>query len=102
MQTFLVSLGAVALAEIGDKTQLLSLLLAARYQRPWPLVAGILLATVLNHTLAAWLGAEAAARLPHTLLVWLLAASFAAVALWARKPDATDDDAPAVAAGGGA
>ena len=57
MQTLLVSTAAVAIAEIGDKTQLLALVLAARFQRPWPVIAGILAATVLNHAAAAWIGA---------------------------------------------
>jgi len=59
--TAMISTGTVAIAEIGDKTQLLALLLAARFRKPWPIVAGILVATLLNHALAAWLGARGAA-----------------------------------------
>lgn len=88
----LVSTGAVALAEIGDKTQLLALLLAARFRRPWPIVGGILLATLLNHALAAWLGQLAAHWLTPGVLRWVVAASFVGIALWTLKPDALDDD----------
>ena len=88
----LVSAGAVAVAEIGDKTQLLALLLAARFRKPWPIVAGILLATLLNHALAAWFGAWAAQWLTPGALRWIVAGSFAAVALWTLKPDKVDDD----------
>jgi Ca2+/H+ antiporter, TMEM165/GDT1 family len=89
----LVSTGVVALAEIGDKTQLLALLLAARYRRPWAIAAGILLATLLNHALAGWLGATAAQWLPDRAMRWLVAGSFLAVALWALRPDAIDPGA---------
>ena len=92
MEAFLVSTTAVAVAEIGDKTQLLSLLLAARYRRFWPLAWGILVATVLNHALAAWLGALVAAWLPPEVLRWGVALSFLAVAAWTLKPDTLDDD----------
>ena len=87
----LVSTGVVALAEIGDKTQLLALMLAARFRRPGAIIAGILIATLLNHALAAWLGAWVAAWLQPDVLKWLVAASFAAVALWSLKPDTLDD-----------
>src|SRR6187549_1405006 len=102
MQTLLVSLVAVAIAEIGDKTQLLSLLLAARYRRPWPIAAGILVATLANHALAAWLGAEVSARLPHEALVWIVALSFAVVGLWALRPDSIEPDAAERQGGRGA
>lgn len=91
--TALLSTGTVALAEIGDKTQLLALLLAARFRKPWPIIAGIAVATVLNHALAGWLGALVAQGLRPEVLRWLVAASFAAVALWALKPDTLDDGA---------
>ena len=91
MAAALVSTGVVALAEIGDKTQLLALLLAARFRRPGAIIAGILIATLLNHALAAWLGAWVAAWLQPDVLKWLVAASFAAVALWSLKPDTLDD-----------
>jgi putative Ca2+/H+ antiporter (TMEM165/GDT1 family) len=93
MEALLVSTTAVTIAEIGDKTQLLSLLLAARYRRFWPIAWGILIATLLNHALAAWLGARAAQWLAPTTLRWLVAASFLGVAAWALKPDRIDDDA---------
>ena len=89
---FLVSTGTVALAEVGDKTQLLALMLAARFRRPWPIVGGILLATILNHALAGWLGALAASWLTPQVLRWIVAASFIAIALWTLKPDTLDDD----------
>jgi putative Ca2+/H+ antiporter (TMEM165/GDT1 family) len=88
----LVATGAVALAEIGDKTQLLALLLAARFRKPWPIVAGILLATLLNHALAAWMGRLAASWLTAQALRWIVAASFIGIALWTLKPDSLDDD----------
>ena len=94
-----VSTGAVALAEIGDKTQLLALLLAARFRRPWPIIAGILLATLLNHALAGWLGALAAHWLTPQVLRWSVAASFIAIALWTLRPDRLDTDAPLPARG---
>ena len=92
MEPFLVSTGVVAIGEIGDKTQLLSLVLAARYRAPWPIVAGIAVATLANHTLAAWVGDLVRAAIAPEVLRWLLAASFFAVALWALKPDTLDDD----------
>lgn len=87
-----VSTGTVALAEIGDKTQLLALLLAARFRKPWPIVAGILVATLLNHALAGWLGSLVAQWLRPEVLRWIVMASFLAVALWTLKPDKLDDD----------
>ncbi|MBK6807064.1 MAG: TMEM165/GDT1 family protein [Betaproteobacteria bacterium] len=92
MEALLVSTGVVAIGEIGDKTQLLSLVLAARFRRPWPIVAGILVATLANHALAGWLGNWVRGVVPADLLRWLLAASFFAVALWALKPDTLDDE----------
>lgn len=95
----LLSAGTVAVAEIGDKTQLLALLLAARFRRPWAIVAGILVATLLNHALAAWLGAAAAHWLAPGTLRWIVAGSFLAVALWTLKPDRLDDRTRAAAVG---
>jgi Ca2+/H+ antiporter, TMEM165/GDT1 family len=92
LEALLVSTVAVAIAEIGDKTQLLALLLAARYRRFWPLAAGITVATVVNHALAGLFGAWLALQLPEHVLRWLLGASFIAVALWTLKPDTLDDD----------
>lgn len=87
MQAFLVSTGAVALGEIGDKTQLLALLLAARYRRPWPIIAGIAVATLLNHAAAGALGIGVARALDPQWLRWLLGGSFVAVAAWLLVPD---------------
>ena len=91
MEAFLVSTGVVALAEIGDKTQLLSLLLAARYKRPWPIILGIFIATLLNHALAGAVGAWIAAVLGPDLLRWLLGLSLLAMAVWILIPDNVDD-----------
>lgn len=91
LDALFVSTLAVAVAEIGDKTQLLALLLAARYRRPWPILAGILVATLLNHALAAWFGAALSEWIPETLLKVLVAASFVAVALWTLRPDRLDE-----------
>jgi putative Ca2+/H+ antiporter (TMEM165/GDT1 family) len=91
MNALLVSTGTVALAEIGDKTQLLALMLAARYRRPWPIVAGIVIATVLNHALAAALGDWLSTLLTREVLRWIVAGSFIAVALWTLKPDTLDE-----------
>ena len=93
MDTFLVSAAVVALGEIGDKTQLLALVLAARYLKPWPIIAGILTATLANHALAGYLGTLFRTFLPDEILRWLVALSFFAVAAWALKPDTLDDDA---------
>ena len=82
----------VALAEIGDKTQLLALLLAARYRRPWPIIWGIVLATLANHFAAAAIGSWVASQLSPALLAWILAASFLAVAGWTLIPDKLDAD----------
>jgi putative Ca2+/H+ antiporter (TMEM165/GDT1 family) len=101
LQTLLVSTVAVAIAEIGDKTQLLSLVLAARYRRPWPICLGILVATLANHALAGSAGALVAAWLSPRLLTWLVAASFFAVAAWTLVPDRIDaDEVPPMAGHG--
>jgi putative Ca2+/H+ antiporter (TMEM165/GDT1 family) len=100
LMTAAVSTGTVALAEIGDKTQLLALLLAARFRKPWPIVAGILVATVLNHALAAWFGTLVAQWLTPDVLRWVVAISFLAVAVWTLKPDKLDDEDGALPARG--
>ena len=100
LSTALLSTATVALAEIGDKTQLLALLLAARYRKPGPIIAGILVATLLNHALAAWLGALVAQWLRPEVLRWVVAGSFLAVALWTLKPDSLDEDGGALPARG--
>lgn len=92
MEAFLVSTGIVTLAEIGDKTQLLALLLILRFRRPWPIVLGILAATVANHALAGALGQLLGSLLSEVWLYSLLALSFVAVALWTLVPDKLDDD----------
>ncbi|MCG2594635.1 TMEM165/GDT1 family protein [Ramlibacter sp. XY19] len=91
MQAFLVSTGIVALAEMGDKTQLLSLVLAARFRRPWPIVAGIFVATIVNHALAGALGAWVTTALGPDVLRWVLGLSFIAMALWMLVPDKLDE-----------
>ncbi len=96
-----MSTGIVALAELGDKTQLLSLVLAARYRRPWPILAGILAATLANHALAGAAGAWVHTVLGPQWLRWLLAASFIGMAVWMLVPDRLDeDDAPRTPRGG--
>lgn len=92
MESFFIPTLIVALAEIGDKTQLLALLLAARYRRPWPIIWGIVIATLANHAAAGALGNWVGQALSPTTLAWILAASFAAVALWTLVPDKLDDD----------
>jgi putative Ca2+/H+ antiporter (TMEM165/GDT1 family) len=92
MQAFLVSTGIVALAEMGDKTQLLALVLAARFRKPWPIVAGIFVATLANHVLAGALGAWITTLVGPQMLRYILGASFLAMALWMLVPDKLDDD----------
>ena len=94
LEAFLVSAGIVALAEIGDKTQLLALVLAARYRRPAPVILGILAATLANHALAAWLGAGVAAALGPEALRWVLGLSFLAMAAWTLIPDKLEKEKP--------
>jgi len=97
MEAFLVSTGIVALAEIGDKTQLLSLVLAARFRKPWPIVWGILVATLANHGLAGALGSWVTTQLGPEALRWVLGGSFLAMAVWILVPDKLDEgdqDAP--------
>jgi putative Ca2+/H+ antiporter (TMEM165/GDT1 family) len=101
VQTFLISTATVALAEIGDKTQLLSLILAAKYRKPWPICLGILAATLVNHALAGYVGALVARFLTPDVLKWLVALSFFAVALWTLKPDSADEEEAARGAGHG-
>ena len=92
MDALFVSTLAVAVAEIGDKTQLLALVLAARYRKPWPIIAGILVATVLNHALAAWFGSLVSGWISPEVLRWGVVLSFVAVAAWALVPDKLDED----------
>jgi len=92
MEAFLISTGVVALAEIGDKTQLLALVLAAKYRRPVPIILGILVATLLNHAAAGVVGAWLAAWFGEELLRWILGLSFIAMAFWMLVPDKLDDE----------
>lgn len=87
MEAFLVSLGAVAIAEIGDKTQLLALILAVRFRAPWSVIAGIFVATIANHALAAFAGTLVASWLTPEILAWVLGLSFLLMGLWALIPD---------------
>lgn len=87
-----ISITSVALAEIGDKTQLLSLLLASRYRKPIPIILAIFFATIANHALAAWLGVVVADYLTPEVLKWVLVVSFVAMAGWILIPDKLDDD----------
>lgn len=87
---FIVSTLIVALAEIGDKTQLLALVLIARYRQPWPIVFGILVATLLNHAAAAWLGSLASQWLASDWLPWVLGISFILMGIWILIPDKLD------------
>ncbi len=87
MEAFLVSTSIVALAEMGDKTQLLSFVLAAKLKNRIPIILGILVATLANHLLAGWIGAWLATLVSPTTLRWTIAASFVAFGLWALKAD---------------
>jgi putative Ca2+/H+ antiporter (TMEM165/GDT1 family) len=90
LEGFLVSTGVVALAEIGDKTQLLAMLLAAKYRKPLPIILGILVATLLNHALAGLVGAWLAATIGANAMRWILGLSFIAMAAWILVPDKAD------------
>ncbi|MFG0605624.1 TMEM165/GDT1 family protein [Vibrio mimicus] len=92
MSVLAISITTVALAEIGDKTQLLSLLLASRYRKPIPIIAAIFLATIANHALAAWLGVVVADYLSPDILKWVLVVSFLAMAGWVLIPDKLDEE----------
>ena len=92
MEAFFISTAVVAIGEIGDKTQLFALILAARFKRPLPIVLGILVATLANHTLAGLVGDWIRHAIEPEHLRWALGISFLAVALWALKPDELDDD----------
>src|SRR5437867_2124654 len=91
MEAFFISTAVVAVAEIGDKTQLLALMLAARYRKPVPIILGILIATLANHALAAWIGAAVAAWIGAEAMRWILVATFLAMAAWCLVPDKADD-----------
>ncbi|MGE6793508.1 TMEM165/GDT1 family protein [Pseudomonas guineae] len=92
LESLFVPTFIVALAEIGDKTQLLALLLAARFRKPWPIICGIVVATLANHFAAGAIGNWVASLFSPATLSWMLTASFVAVALWTLVPDTLDDD----------
>ncbi|HPV23884.1 MAG TPA: TMEM165/GDT1 family protein [Casimicrobium sp.] len=92
MEAFLISTGIVALAEIGDKTQLLAFLLAAKFKKPWPIVAGIFVATIANHAGAGALGAWITAAVGPQIMRWVLGIGFIAMAIWTLIPDKIDED----------
>lgn len=92
LEAFLVSTGVVALGEMGDKTQLLAMLLAARFRKPLPIVFGILVATLANHALAGAVGQWVADAIGPVWLRWIIGASFLAMAVWMMIPDHIDDD----------
>jgi putative Ca2+/H+ antiporter (TMEM165/GDT1 family) len=96
MQSFLISLSTAAIAEMGDRTQLLSLMLAVRFRRPWPILAGILCATVANHAAAAFIGERLGRELTPRMLDAAVGVSMIAMSLWTLKPDALDEAAPGV------
>lgn len=97
MDAFLISTGIVALAEIGDKTQLLAFLLAAKFRKPWPIVAGILVATLANHAGAGALGAWIMATVGPAWMRWVLGLGFIAMAAWTLVPDTFDENDAATA-----
>ena len=91
MDAFLSSTLLVALGEIGDKTQLLSLALVARYRKPWPILAGVVVATLINHGLSVWFGDWLADAIPADWLTWILGLSFIALGLWMLIPDQDEE-----------
>ncbi len=97
MESLLVSTGVVALAEMGDKTQLLAFILATRFKKPLPIIAGILVATLLNHGLAGALGSWITTHLSDNTLRWILGISFIAMAIWTLIPDKIEEDETQIA-----
>ncbi|MGH8328247.1 MAG: TMEM165/GDT1 family protein [Steroidobacteraceae bacterium] len=93
MESFLISLSTVAVAEMGDRTQLLSLMLAARFRRPWPILAGVLCATLANHAVAAFVGQRLGHALTPQILDAVVGISMTAMSLWTLKPDSLDEAA---------
>ena len=93
MEAFMLSVGIVALAEIGDKTQLLALVLAARFRKPWPIVLGIFAATLVNHAFAGAIGAWLTRVVDPVYMRWILGISFIAMAAWMLVPDKLDESA---------
>lgn len=97
VEALFVSTGVVALAEIGDKTQLLAFILAARFKKPWPIIAGILCATIVNHGVAGALGAWITSAVSPEILRWVLGASFIGMAIWTLIPDNIEEEETQVA-----
>jgi putative Ca2+/H+ antiporter (TMEM165/GDT1 family) len=97
MESLLVSTGVVALAEIGDKTQLLAFILAARFKKPVPIILGILVATLINHGLAGALGAWITSAVSPEILRWVLGLSFIGMAIWTMIPDKIEEEETKVA-----
>ncbi len=97
MESLFVSTGIVALAEIGDKTQLLAFILAARFKKPLPIILGILVATIVNHGLAGALGAWITSAVSPEILRWVLGASFIGMAIWTLIPDEIEEDETQIA-----
>ncbi len=97
MESVIVSTSVVALAEIGDKTQLLAFILAARFKKPLPIILGILVATVVNHALAGALGAWITSAIGPQLLRWVLGGSFIAMAVWTMIPDKIEEEETQIA-----
>ena len=93
MESFLISLSTVAVAEMGDRTQLLSLMLAARFRRPWPILAGAFCATLANHAVAAFVGQRLGRTLTPQILDTVVGISMIAMSLWTLKPDSLDEAA---------
>jgi putative Ca2+/H+ antiporter (TMEM165/GDT1 family) len=92
MEAFLISTGIVALAEIGDKTQLLAFILAAKFRKPIPIIIGILVATIANHAFAGALGSWITSMVAPETMRWVLGVSFIAMAIWTLIPDKFDED----------
>lgn len=97
MEVFLVSAGVVALAEIGDKTQLLAFILAARFKKPLPIILGILCATIVNHGLAGAVGAWMTTTINPAVLRWVLGLSFIGMAIWTVIPDKIESEETQIA-----
>jgi putative Ca2+/H+ antiporter (TMEM165/GDT1 family) len=97
MESLLISTGVVALAEIGDKTQLLAFILAARFKKPLPIILGIFCATIVNHGLAGALGAWITSAITPETMRWVLGASFIAMAIWTLIPDKIEEEETQVA-----
>lgn len=97
IESLLVSTGVIALAEIGDKTQLLAFLLAARFKKPIPIILGILIATIFNHGLAGMLGSWATLAISPEMLRWILGVSFIGMAIWTLIPDKIEEEETQIA-----